>query len=450
MTKDTKLTITTIGGRQVEIETPLDILVDDFIRELCAVLKLPTTDAEDHIINWRLDDNTTGRTLDGAISLAAAGVREGHSLFLSRPTTAGGFAIAAETLLTDERKTQVSVSMITRFLWWCSGAQTTILEGLPTEHTKYLAMGFAVLADGVFAALSGVYACYLVSNNQIVGMLGGCVWGFIVFNLTRFTLSSMTIPVREEPARLPSILRRLFPALPRLVLAVVIGFIVSTPLVIRIFRNEIYDSVYSVRRNKEDELVRQIARSEASAAAIQKRIDEKQQEVDRLRNLLGQELQGSGPTKVLGAGPVYRELLDQLNRAQKELSDVRNETREQLEKDYLYTSEKKAEEKILASEVEGTPSFLTQIQTLSELSKSNPAIATTRWLMTLMLILLYSNPLLFKLLSSPGPYDVLLARDELGFAEKESLAIQKAFTEVLDKSNLNPRNKEALWRDVPK
>ncbi len=451
MGQEIRLTITMIGGEQTEIETPLEMVVGDFIQELCAALKLPLTDAEGHRIHWRLDNRDTGQTLDEASSLAAAGVRDGHRLSLIRSVTAGGFAATAETFSLEQDEHLVRpANLLARFLWWCSGAQTALIERLPSEYSKYQAMGIVVLADGLLAGLSGAYAFYIALGNQVIGILCGCFWGLIVFNLTRFALSSMRVSVKEEPGALPNFLKRLFPALPRLALAVAMGFVVSTPLVVRLFRNEIYDRVYSARRNNEDQLIKEIARSEASITAIQKRINEKEKEVDSLRQLLVQEMQGSGKTKMYGEGPVYRHLIDQLNQAQKELSDIRNETRDDLDKEYLSLSETKAEQKILASEVEVTPSFAAQIQALSDLSKSNPPVANIRWLMTLMFIFLYSIPLLLKLLSPPGPYDVLLAREGLGSAEKESVAIQKAFTEVLDRSSLNPRNKEATWRDVPK
>lgn len=440
MSEEIRLTINTMGGEQREIETPLDITADDLIKELCFALKLSSSDAEGQKIRWRLDNADTGQTLDGPRNLGDLGVKDGHSLALIRSTTAGGLAATAETFPFErDRSTKPPTNLITRFLWWCSGAQVNILEDLPTEHSKYQAIGAGVLADGLLSALSGGYAFYVAFNSLLLGALFGFAWGSIIFNLARFTLSSMRMPMKEEPGVITNFLSRLFPAVPRLVLSVVIGLTVSTPIVIRLFRTEIDERIYGTSRTNKEELIRDIARSEASITALQNQLDEKQKEVDRLRNLFALEIEARGPTKVYGEGPFYRELAAQLNQAQKELVDMRNKTQGDLNKQRLYLSDRKAQEKILVSEVETTPGLLAQIQALSELSKSNPSVTKARWLITLLFLLLYSAPLLTKLLSSPGPYDLLLERQELGSTEKESLAIQEAFSDALDRSGLNPQ-----------
>ena len=85
-----KVKVTTMGGDEKEIETPLDIKADEFIRELVIALGLPVTDVEGHQVSWRIDDKDTGRTVDGQKSLDENGVREGHRLSLIRATIAGG------------------------------------------------------------------------------------------------------------------------------------------------------------------------------------------------------------------------------------------------------------------------------------------------------------------------------------------------------------------------
>jgi len=87
---DIKVKVRMIGGEEHEVEVPTDIRADDFIKELMGAIKLPVTDAEGHVISWRLDDKDTGRTLDGARTIDDNGVREGHTLMLLRQTTAGG------------------------------------------------------------------------------------------------------------------------------------------------------------------------------------------------------------------------------------------------------------------------------------------------------------------------------------------------------------------------
>lgn len=80
------------GGDEHEIETPLDIRTSEFIDELVAALKLPTTDADHAPIVWRIDDKDTGKTLEEGQTLQAGGVKEGHVLRLIRNVVAGSTA----------------------------------------------------------------------------------------------------------------------------------------------------------------------------------------------------------------------------------------------------------------------------------------------------------------------------------------------------------------------
>lgn len=92
MSAEAKLKVKTIGGDEHDIETPLDIRTEDFVRELAIALSLPMTDAGNHPIDWQVDDKDTGSRLDYDRTLEDNGVRDGHRLILIRQTTAGAAA----------------------------------------------------------------------------------------------------------------------------------------------------------------------------------------------------------------------------------------------------------------------------------------------------------------------------------------------------------------------
>ncbi|HZI18325.1 MAG TPA: EsaB/YukD family protein [Pyrinomonadaceae bacterium] len=89
MSAEAKVKVRTIGGDEHDIETPLDIRTEDFVRELTIALNLPMTDAGNHPIDWQVDDKDTGDRLDYDRTLEDNGVRDGHRLMLIRQTTAG-------------------------------------------------------------------------------------------------------------------------------------------------------------------------------------------------------------------------------------------------------------------------------------------------------------------------------------------------------------------------
>ncbi len=79
-----------MAGEVKEVETPIDMIVDEFIKELIIALQLPLLDANEFPIIWRIDNKDTGKTLAFDQTLEQNGVLEGHRLILLRATTAGG------------------------------------------------------------------------------------------------------------------------------------------------------------------------------------------------------------------------------------------------------------------------------------------------------------------------------------------------------------------------
>jgi hypothetical protein len=88
-------------------------------------------------------------------------------------------------------------SSITRFLWWCAGADSYFLKKSPVgDRVKYFGIGGIVFATGLLAAFAGGFAFYTAFGPK--GMGGekvdsiewviksgvfGIIWGIIIFNL---------------------------------------------------------------------------------------------------------------------------------------------------------------------------------------------------------------------------------------------------------------------------
>src|SRR6201996_7485941 len=129
------------------------------------------------------------------------------------------------------------------FLWWCSGAYQDLLKDCPSEHTKYAGLGGVLLATFALAALSAGYAMYSVFADPLWAGLFSLLWGLIIFNFDRFLVSTM---------RKYGVSRRkqIWIAVPRLVLALLIGFTIARPLELKIFEKEIDVQVTANRHQK--------------------------------------------------------------------------------------------------------------------------------------------------------------------------------------------------------
>ncbi len=142
---------------------------------------------------------------------------------------------------------------ITRFLWFCAGVDEALLQKCPRgEWAKYEGIGGVVFATTVLAFISGSYAFYTVfapkqdtalagaqqalhSPSVAIAITAGLVWCLVIFNLDRFVVSSGGKGDGTEALTL----QELGGAMPRLLMAIMIGVTLSKPLEIRIMESEI-------------------------------------------------------------------------------------------------------------------------------------------------------------------------------------------------------------------
>lgn len=127
------------------------------------------------------------------------------------------------------------MNAISRFFWFCSGVHIPTLEKHPTEHNKYTGIGATIFFTGLFAALSGGYAMYFVFKGDagavLFAILFGIIWGLAIFNMDRYIVSSIN--------KSGSTGKQLLQATPRILLAIMIGIVISRPLELKIFDKEI-------------------------------------------------------------------------------------------------------------------------------------------------------------------------------------------------------------------
>ena len=124
---------------------------------------------------------------------------------------------------------------ITRFFWFCSGAHIGTLKKYPIEHNKYVGIGATIFFTALFASLSGGYAMYFVFSGSAFAVgfaiLFGLIWGTAIFNMDRYIVSS----IDKQGTTNQQILQ----ASPRILLAIMIGIVISRPLELKIFDKEI-------------------------------------------------------------------------------------------------------------------------------------------------------------------------------------------------------------------
>ncbi|TFB16136.1 DUF4407 domain-containing protein [Microbacterium sp. 3H14] len=118
------------------------------------------------------------------------------------------------------------------------GAEGEILDRVPGETPRFVQMFFVLAGTALVSAISMLFA--LTTGVQAALWLAvplALVWALIIFNLDRFLTSTMSST--------RSVWRLIGLAIPRVIMAAIIGFVVAEPLVLQIFHNDIAREVAS-------------------------------------------------------------------------------------------------------------------------------------------------------------------------------------------------------------
>ena len=319
---------------------------------------------------------------------------------------------------------------ISRFFWFCAGAHISTLEKHPTEQNKYVGIGATIFFTGLFAALSGGYAMYFVFKGTdfawLFALLFGIIWGLAIFNMDRYIVSSINKNANTS--------KQIWQATPRILLAIMIGLVISRPLELKIFDKEIKErltvSYLNGQRAKIDTLNK--AFDKKYIIEITKLNDAKTQRdslaatIKADKQKLNFEIFGNKTTEtsgVMGYGPYAKMKEEDLKQRQQNLDTLSQEVRKleqfvdnRKEFDGLMT-EKLLTKKQLDS-LSNIAGFADRNWALGQLSfnvdgtrDTNTAIAVT--FIGLLFIFFECLPVFVKLMSDRGPYDQTVENIEI-------------------------------------
>lgn len=312
--------------------------------------------------------------------------------------------------------------LITRGLWWCSGTVPDLIRSSRTDKAKYEGIGGAILTTGVLAFLSGFYAIYTMFQGtdyaSVLAGLMGVVWGLVIFNLDRYIVSSMRKESENHGNRAARFMKELPPAIPRLLLAAIIGVTLSKPLELRLFQKPINEQVAVIHDD-------QVKLRQASLAAIdtdqRSKLDgelsqinsavaERYQRVNALQDEFHKESDSTGGSQRYGYSTVAKIKEGSYLTAKKDAEQFehsQNGRKAELQKlkdniDVLAKDRLEEFRRTLGSD------FLTKMRALSDLTKQHDSVWWANWFVIFLLILIEITPVIVKLMSPSGPYDVKL------------------------------------------
>ncbi len=318
---------------------------------------------------------------------------------------------------------------ITNFFWFCSGAHSDTLKKYPTEHNKYVGIGATIFFTALFACLSGGYAMYFVFSGSSFAVffaaLFGILWGLAIFNMDRYIVSSISKNGTTN--------QQILQATPRILLAIMIGVVISRPLELKLFDKEIRQklktSYLNGQRSKIDTLnqtfVTKYTMELGKIGDLTKERDSLTKDINRSRYVLNQEIFGDKTNQTSGKegyGTFAKQKETVVNQKIERLAAVRAEIgkwedfiNRRKEMDGI-SSERMFSGKQLDSLV-SVAGFADRNWALGQLSFNNDGSRNldTYFAITFisfLFILFECLPVFVKLMSNRGPYDIALQNYE--------------------------------------
>ena len=365
-----------------------------------------------------------------------------------------------------EYNTTKPVSRATKFLWWCAGADRQILLQCPmADRVKYGGIGGIVFCTGLLAAFSGGYAFYTIFSPKgdavnldpidmasVIGSaLFAIIWGLIILNMDRFIVSST-----GKGDGTDAITRKEFvQALPRIIIAIILGFAISSPLEVRILKTEINaelqnkqddylmtlniktDSITNLQmKNKKTDL----SKVENEIKGIEQNFEKQRIEILDGRKRLEDEIAGRIGSGKAGEGPAAKAQKENLNKQEIELQDKKKAkeseiialkeryTRINNEVDLLDKGrdEKYKKNQLIAHQLDGL---------MERIHISHDIGGVVPWLIFLVLLSIEAGPIFFKMMMNKGVYEYLVDNNKERFKAHSGVVVSDQLVHGKDGAN---------------
>lgn len=348
-----------------------------------------------------------------------------------------------------------------RFLIALSGARPEVLARCPTEYGKFEGIGGAVLTTAVLAVVSMTFALNsALGVNIVLAVIAALIWGLMILSLDRWLVGTMKA---DAPRRWPL-------AVPRILMALLLGFVISTPLVLQIFRSEIDAQIVQIKQQRADAFAarqqqgvvgKDVGQLRKEVADLQKvissggdvPIDTEQDPTikalvaDRVREEkladknhaeLQCQLYGGPTCPKKGDGPLAgdsrrayeknKRRIDLLNRQIEDRKKALTADSQAAKEARLASAQEalpKAQEQLDAAQKRqadlqrsfdqeniATDGLLIRIQALNDITGKDTSLSVTRLLLFLLFLLIECLPVTIKLMQRPGNYEKVLALAE--------------------------------------
>ena len=300
------------------------------------------------------------------------------------------------------------INDIQDFLVICSGASPDLISQCPEyEKIKYSSIGATILLTSVFAFISSLFCLSLIFHSFILVLVLSVFWAMVIFNLDRYIVQSL--------GSFNTGYQLFCIALPRLVLAVFIGVLISKPLEVKLFENEITSFLELAKSEKISESENGYALNIDLITSQRFDCEERFEAKLKLREKYYEdyicECNGTCGTRKRGRGI---ECEARKNKYETYLIEIEKERLlKEIRVKQLHSTQKKLQDK-LESEIEiikssSSDGFFSRVNALNEVGNLSSVF------ILMIFILIETAPIITKLIVKEGPYENLVMQCNLEF-----------------------------------
>jgi hypothetical protein len=320
--------------------------------------------------------------------------------------------------------------ILENFFIWSSGASLDVLSMVPIEKSKYFGIGGTIIFTALMASFAGGYAFYTAFKTAWLSIPFGIFWGMLIFNLDRYIVASFGVGDGKKTISWQEFVE----ATPRLAMAIILGFVISTPLELKLFEKEInakIDTDISIVQRK---IIRsatddpQIIAFKEEKSKLENNIESRQNIIDSKKTFWEQSDKdkndewntGKFSGKV-GKGGYYEDLKKKAENAEKDYQKIDklystlntqdfgqiDKINKKIEDRETQLRSEIANQKTVQSQNDG---LLARLKALGVLTNEEWSLWFSKWLITILFIFIEIAPILFKMMTERGPYDDIIDR----------------------------------------
>jgi hypothetical protein len=313
---------------------------------------------------------------------------------------------------------------------WSSGAELEVLNTVPSEKSKYFGIGGTIIFTALMASFAGGYAFFTAFKSTYLSIPFGLFWGALIFNLDRYIVASFGVGDGKKTISK----QELIEAAPRLLMAIILGFVISTPLELKLFEKEINAKISTDIAIVQNTIVNssttdpKLISLNSERSQLVKNIKKREEIIENKRlfwensNKDKNDEWNTGKfSGKIGKGGYYDDLKKVADDAEIDYNKTKLNYSSLNDLDYRKTdkidSNIEKRENELRIEIENQTTvqsqndgLLARLKALGDLTSASWTLWFSKWLITILFIFIEIAPILFKMMTERGPYDDIVDR----------------------------------------